>query len=178
MRQENDFPALSGFFSPTFHDSLPHDLLAECFDWRYPDILRLAYSTDVLSSVLRLPGCGGEHHAVGRREALIMSIRILRGDTDPVIEQIIQALKIYEDDHPNSEIALYRQNPVSVRIRIIDPNFARHNKIQRNRSVWNYLGKLAEDTQSDISTLILLTPSEIESSFANFEFNDPVPSSL
>ena len=107
-----------------------------------------------------------------------MSIRILRGDTDPVIEQIIQALKIYEDDHPNSEIALYRQNPVSVRIRIIDPNFARHNKIQRNRSVWNYLGKLAEDTQSDISTLILLTPNETESSFANFEFNDPVPSSL
>jgi hypothetical protein len=62
-----------------------------------------------------------------------MSIRILRGDTDPVIEQIIQALKIYEDDHPNSEIALYRQNPVSVRIRIIDPNLARHNKIQLKR---------------------------------------------
>jgi hypothetical protein len=126
----------------------------------------------------RLPGCGGKHHAVGRREALIMSIRILRGDTDPVIEQIIQALKIYEDDHPNSEIDLYRQNPVSVRIRIIDPNFARHNKIQRSKSVWNYLGKLDEDTQSDISTLILLTPNETESSFANFEFNDPVPSSL
>jgi hypothetical protein len=60
MRQENDLPALSGFFSPTFHDSLPHDLRAECFDWRYPDILRLAYSTDVLSSVLMTLRCCSE----------------------------------------------------------------------------------------------------------------------
>jgi hypothetical protein len=107
-----------------------------------------------------------------------MSIRILRGDSDPVIEEIIGALKFYEDDHPNSQIDLYRQNPVSVRIRIIDSNFARHNKIERNKSVWNYLGKLADDAQSDISSLILITPDETEKSFSNLEFNDPVPSNL
>ncbi len=95
-----------------------------------------------------------------------------------MIDQIIEALKVYEDDHPNSQITLYRQNPVSVRIRIIDPNFARHNKVQRNKSVWNYLGKLSDETQSDISTFTLLTPNETEKSFANFEFNDPVPSNL
>ena len=32
--------------------------------------------------------------------------------------------------------------------------------------------------QSDISTLLLLTPDETNASFANFEFDDPVPSKL
>jgi hypothetical protein len=107
-----------------------------------------------------------------------MSIKIFRGESDPVIEQIRETFKRFQEDHPSAKIDLYRQNPVSVRIRIIDPNFARYNKVQRNELVWNYLDELSDDTQSDISTLILLTPNETERSFANFEFNDPVPSSI
>lgn len=107
-----------------------------------------------------------------------MPINITRGASDPVIDEIIEALKRYEADRPGSQIDLYRQDPVSVRIRIIDSELAGLNKIDRNKLVWAYLDKISEETQSDISTLILLTPEETKKSFANFEFNDPVPSIL
>ena len=107
-----------------------------------------------------------------------MSIKIPRGDSDPVIEKIIKVLQSYEADYPGSDIAIYRQNPVSVRIRIIDNTFRGQNRIERNRLIWKYLHQLSDETQSDISTLILLTADETKKSFANFEFEDPVPSSL
>ena len=37
--------------------------------------------------------------------------------------------------------------------------------------------RLPDEVQSDLSTVILLTPEETGMSFANFEFEDPVPSS-
>jgi hypothetical protein len=43
---------------------------------------------------------------------------------------------------------------------------------------WKYLGQLPEDVQSDISTLLLLAPEETKTSFANIEFDDPVPSEI
>jgi stress-induced morphogen len=107
-----------------------------------------------------------------------MSIYIPRGNSDPVIDQIIERLKVYESDHPGAQIDLYRQNPASVRVRIIDTDFGGLNRIERHKLVWNYLNNLSEETQSDISTLILLAPDESERSFASFEFNDPVPSLL
>ncbi len=107
-----------------------------------------------------------------------MSITIPRGATDSILEQIVETLESYKADHPGSEIALYRQNSVSVRIRIIDPAFAGKNRIERSDLVWRYIEKLPDDVQSDISTLILLTADETKRSFANFEFEDPVPSSF
>jgi hypothetical protein len=43
---------------------------------------------------------------------------------------------------------------------------------------WQYLGELPEEVQSDISTVLLLTPDETKKSFANFEFDDPIASKL
>jgi stress-induced morphogen len=94
------------------------------------------------------------------------------------MDQIIEALRAYEAGHPRSQNDLYRQNSVSIRIRIIDADLAGLNRVQRNKLIWRYLDKIPEETQSDISALILLTPDETKMSFANFEFNDPVPSSL
>jgi hypothetical protein len=107
-----------------------------------------------------------------------MSISIPRGGPDEVIERMIEALRAYEADHPSARIDLYRQNPVSVRVRIIDPAFAGRNKVERNKEAWKYLDTLPDEVQSDLSTLILLAPEETEMSFANFEFEDPIPSSL
>lgn len=106
-----------------------------------------------------------------------MAINI-RGQADAIIEQIAEALQAYEADHPQAAVDLYRQNPVSVRIRIIDPAFAGRNKPQRSHDVWAYLDHLPEAVQSDISTVLLLTPDETKTSFANFEFDDPIPSKL
>lgn len=107
-----------------------------------------------------------------------MAINIPRGKSDETIEKIAEALRAYEADHPGAQIDLYRQNAVSVRVRIIDPGFGGQGKPQRHRVVWQYLANLPEEVQSDISTLLLLTPDETQMSFANFEFNDPVPSKL
>ena len=107
-----------------------------------------------------------------------MAINIPRGKSDETIERIIEALRVYEVDHPDAQIDIYRQNSVSVRVRIIDPIFAGKTKVERSKKVWQYLNSLPDDVQSDLSTLILLTPEETKMSFANFEFDDPIPSSL
>ena len=107
-----------------------------------------------------------------------MAINIPRGNSDEVIDKMIAALRTYEADHPRAQIDLYRQNSVSVRVRIIDPDFAGQGKPQRSKQAWRYLGDLPDEVQSDISTVLLLTPDETKKSFANFEFDDPVPSKL
>ena len=95
---------------------------------------------------------------------------------DVIIEQIKKALDSYQEDHPGAQISLYRQNPASIRIRIIDPDFAGMSKIERDNQVWKYLDQLSDDEEGDISMLILLTPDETSRSKANMEFEDPVPS--
>lgn len=105
-----------------------------------------------------------------------MSIKVPRGNSDEVINRIIDALRAYEADHPNAQIDLYRQNPVSVRVRIIDPDLVGQSKIDRSKEAWKYLNSLPDEVQSDLSSLILLAPDETTLSFANLEFEDPVPS--
>ena len=107
-----------------------------------------------------------------------MAINIPRGKPDEVINKISAVLRTYEADRPAAQIDLYRQNSVSVRIRIIDPNFVGQGKPQRSQEAWKYLGQLPDEIQSDISTVLLLTPEETQKSFANFEFDDPIPSKL
>ena len=103
-----------------------------------------------------------------------MAINIPRGSSDEIIEHIVEVLRTYEADHPRSRIDVYRQNPVSVRVRIVDPDFKGRNKVERSKMVWKYLDALPDDIQSDISSLLLLMPDETKSSFSNFEFDDPV----
>ncbi len=107
-----------------------------------------------------------------------MSIRVPRGNSDEVINRIIAALRAYEADHPNAQIDLYRQNSVSVRVRIIDPDLAGRSKVDRSKEAWKYLNSLPDEIQSDLSSLILLAPEETKRSVANLEFEDPIPSNL
>jgi hypothetical protein len=105
-----------------------------------------------------------------------MAINIVRGGKDKGIVKIIAALKGYEKANPRAVIDLYRQSPVSVRIRIVDPAFRGMDKTSRHEKTWEYLESLPEEVQSDISMLVLLAPDETKMSFANFEFDDPIPS--
>ncbi len=107
-----------------------------------------------------------------------MAINIPRGQSDEAIDEIIGSLRPYEHDHPQADIAIYRQNSVSVRVRIIDPDFAGLSKPERSQTAWKYLDTLPEEVQGDISTVLLLTPDETKMSFANLEFDDPIPSKL
>ncbi len=105
-----------------------------------------------------------------------MAIHILRGTSDQAIEAFIEAIRPYEADHPCSRIEIYRQDPVSVRVRIIDPDFGGRSRVDRHETVWRYFDILDDETQADLSSLILLTPDETAKSLANFVFDDPVPS--
>ncbi len=107
-----------------------------------------------------------------------MAVNIPRGKADEVIGAIGAALAGYEADHPQARIDLYRQNSVSVRLRIVDPDFHGQTRSQRSRKVWEYFANLPEEVQSDISTVLLLTPDELADSFANLEFDKPIPSRL
>jgi stress-induced morphogen len=105
--------------------------------------------------------------------------RTIRGSSDAYLEQIDDALRLYEIRHPRAAIEIYRENSASIRIRIIDPDFAGCDRAQRHNDVWrHYLGNLSDDVQGEISVLLLLTPEETETSFANVEFDHPIPSNL
>jgi hypothetical protein len=101
----------------------------------------------------------------------------LRGASDDSIDQVLRGLGGYEAQHPNAQIEVYRRSSVSIRVRIVDPDFAGISRSDRHEIVWRFLEPLPEDVQSQVSLLILLTPEETATSLANFEFEHPVPSS-
>jgi hypothetical protein len=104
--------------------------------------------------------------------------QVLFEQSDNVLRQISDALARYETDHPGARGSLYRQNSVSIRIRIIDPSFLKLSRVERDEGVWPYLESLSDDVQSEITVLLLLTPVESETSFANLDFDRPLKAAL
>jgi len=102
----------------------------------------------------------------------------IRGTSDSSIEQVARALSRYELLHREAQIEVYRQNSESIRVRIIDPDFAETSRADRHEIVWRFFEDLPERVQSQVSLLIALTPEETDSSLANFEFDNPIPSGL
>ncbi|MFZ5832201.1 MAG: hypothetical protein ACOY3P_19120 [Planctomycetota bacterium] len=102
----------------------------------------------------------------------------IRGRPDPVLMALVDALRPYEVEHPEAEITAYRQNSVSVRVRIVDPAFEGTPTNEREDAIWQYFAKLPDETQNDLTMLLLLTPDEARQSYANMEFEDPVESML
>lgn len=102
----------------------------------------------------------------------------VRGRSDDVLRQLATALGRYQAEHPNAEIAVARQNSAAVRVRIVDPDFAGMDRVDRHERAWSYLAALPEAVLSQVTMLLLLLPEEQESSFANREFEHPVRSGL
>ena len=107
-----------------------------------------------------------------------MTVKLQSRKNDPILRQIGTALREYEKSHPHAEIEAYRQNSVSVRIRILNPEFARKSRAEREEEIWAILDKLPEETAAEISLLLLLTREEAKKSIASLEFDDPIPSKL
>ena len=82
----------------------------------------------------------------------------------------------YERTHPQAQIQGRRHNPVSIRLRIIDPDFQTLDRIEREPEIWQLLRKLPEEVFVNITMLLLLTPEEAEHSLASQEFDHPIPS--
>jgi hypothetical protein len=97
---------------------------------------------------------------------------------DGTVQRVRAVLREYEATHPNATIAVYRYNPVSVRIRIIDPDFQGLDRVDRDTAIWRFLDQLPEEVLAEITLLLLLTPKEAKTSLANLEFENPLPSCL
>lgn len=97
---------------------------------------------------------------------------------DEILDRIADRLAEYESQHSRAKAEAYRQNPVSVRIRVIDPRFAGVDRIEREEEIWRHLEALPEEVLADVTMLLVLTPAEAKKSFANYEFEHPLPSRL
>jgi stress-induced morphogen len=104
----------------------------------------------------------------------------VKNDADEFSRQIVHVLtERYKPRHRKAKIEAYRYNPASVRVRIIDPDFAGKSIPEREDEVWTILeGTLPEEIRSDISILLLITPKERKESFASMEFDDPTPARM
>ena len=107
-----------------------------------------------------------------------MAVKIRSKRPDPALRKISLALEQYAAVHPHAEIEIYRQNSVSIRLRVLDPEFKGKSRVQREDELWAILDALTEELVSEISLVLLLTPDESKKSFANFEFDNPIPSKL
>ena len=94
---------------------------------------------------------------------------------DIQVQQILDVLTEYERSHQQVQIEGRRHNPVSIRLRIIDPDFQGMDRIEREPEIWKLLSKLPEEVFVNI-TMLLLTPEEAEHSLASQEFDHPIPS--
>jgi stress-induced morphogen len=72
----------------------------------------------------------------------------------------------------------YRYNSASIRVRIIDDQFAGKTRSEREDLVWPLLEQLPEETRADIMIVLMLSPDEIDDSHMNLEFEKPSPSRL
>ncbi len=102
----------------------------------------------------------------------------IRGESDEVIDRMTYAFTKYTHQHPEAQIEIRRQNSVTIYIRVIDPDFTAINRGERHEILWQFLEPLSDDDQSQVSLLLALTPAETKNSFANLEFDHPVPSGL
>jgi hypothetical protein len=92
------------------------------------------------------------------------------------VAQLATALANYENSHPDSECFVYRYNPASIRIKIVDPVFHGWSKGKRHDYALRHLNGLPEDVLAEISILLCLEPGE--RSLMDLEFQKPTRSRL
>jgi stress-induced morphogen len=105
-----------------------------------------------------------------------MARRDRSAQPDGQVQQILDLLAAYERTHPQAQIEGRRHNPVSIRLRIIDPDFQGMDRIERESATWKLLSQLPEEVFVNITMLLLLTPEETEHSLTSQEFDHPIPS--
>lgn len=102
-----------------------------------------------------------------------------RTDESRLVERILRTEAGFK------QVDAYRYNSASLRVRVIDQRFESLPREERDKIVEPFIDKLPPSTQSDIVTLVLLSPSEYEQpdetfreSSLNIEFENPSPSML
>lgn len=97
---------------------------------------------------------------------------------DRDLATVERVLRAYTAAHHNAAVAVRRQNSVSIRVRVVDPDFEGVSRADRDDQIWGILNQLPERVRSQITMLLLLTPDETGKSLANLEFEFPIQSRL
>lgn len=98
------------------------------------------------------------------------------GSDDLLLRKIGELLeRDYLAAHPRARIAVKRFSPESLRIRIIDPAFDGILLTERDAEVWSILEQLSDDCFRQIGMLVLVSPKETSTSWANQEFEAGSP---
>ena len=105
-----------------------------------------------------------------------MARRDSRATPDRQVRHVLDSLAEYERAHPHAQIEGRRHSPVSIRLRIIDPDFQGLDRLEREPEIWKLLHRLPEEVLVNITMLLQLTPEEAEHSLASQEFDHPIPS--
>jgi hypothetical protein len=84
----------------------------------------------------------------------------------------------YASRHPRAQIDVKRYNSLCVHVRVLDPDFDRQSRTDRDTTLWNILDTLPEETREEITLLTLLTPEEAATSVMNRVFENRNASSL
>ena len=93
---------------------------------------------------------------------------------DDAVDQVAAALQEFEESHEYSDCLVYRYNPASIRVRIVDAVFHGRSKGERHDYAMRFLRKLPDDVLAQISILLCLEPGE--TSLLDLEFHDPTQS--
>jgi hypothetical protein len=102
-------------------------------------------------------------------------VQILQ-EPDKAVEQIAATLEGYEHAHTGATCLVYRYNPASIRVKIIDSTFHGWSKGERHDYAWGFLSRLPEDVLAQISVLLCLEPGERAP--LDLEFHEPTRSYL
>ena len=98
--------------------------------------------------------------------------------SDRKLTEVRSILGRYQSLHPSAKVEAKRYNSASIRVRVIDPAFEGVHRADRDKELWEMMQELPDDTVADLTMLVMLAPSELRTSMANLEFEDPSPSQL
>ena len=92
---------------------------------------------------------------------------------DEVLRRIADKFEPYCRQHGHAKIHVQSRNPVTIWIRVIDPDFAGVDRADRHEILWKFIESLDENDLNQISLLLALTPQEAEKSPGSLSFEHP-----
>lgn len=98
------------------------------------------------------------------------------GETDTGVEALAAALSRFTAGDPSADATLYRIPPILIRIRVVSVRFRGVSKADRFDLVWKVLAEsVPEETLQDVYTLHTVTPEELPTSPASYDFEQSRP---
>ena len=98
-------------------------------------------------------------------------VKILQ-ETDDAVSQVAEVLSEFGKSHKHAESIVYRYNPASIRVRIVDPIFHGRSKGERHDYALGFLRSCPNDALAQVLILLCLEPGE--TSLLDPEFQDPM----